>query len=174
MKGMKIMLIVMIVTMFVALLWDSLPIIKDSVHLILDPTAGKLLLWNVSYGMLLIAAAMTLITTLLQKYTTDQVEIKRLKEHQKKLQEEMKKYKDNPQKMMDIQKQTMELTFNEMMPLTMKPLIYTAIPFILLFRWFGAFFTENVVKVFGMNWILGYIVLSIIFSLIFRKVLKVQ
>lgn len=174
MKGMKLMFGVMLLTMFVAVLWNSLPIVKNTAHAVLDPTVGKLLLWNSSYGMLILTAIITMITTILQKYTTDQAEIKRLKEEQKKIQAEMKINKDNPKKMMELQKKTMELTFNEMMPLTMKPLMYTAIPFILLFRWFGAFFVDYPLKVFGMSWIIAYLLMSIILSSIFRKALKVH
>jgi uncharacterized membrane protein (DUF106 family) len=176
MQGMKLMLLVMVVSMLVASLWSSVPIIKTTVHAILNPSAGTFLNWNYSWGLVIITGVITLITTLLQKYTTDQEAIKQLKVEQKSLQEKMKDVKDNPEKMMELQKEQMELTFNKMMPLTMRPLIYTAIPFVLFLRWFSDYFTTaGNPKLFSFfSWFWAYFLFSIVFSSIFRKVLKVH
>ncbi|MEK6893352.1 MAG: EMC3/TMCO1 family protein [Nanoarchaeota archaeon] len=170
---MKILILVMLLTTGVAILWNNLPIIKNTVHAALDPTIGIFLDWNVAIGMLVVTAIIVLITTLLQKYTTDQQTLKELKEEQKLLSEEMKKFKEHPEKIMELQKKQFEL-MGKTMPLTMRPLIYTAIPFVLFFRWFSDYFIANPVKVLGMNWFWAYFLASIIFSTIFRKVLKVH
>ncbi len=173
MKGFKLIFLVMFASLAVAFLWDNIPIIKDSVHFVLNPTAGKLLDLNVVFGLLIITAFLALVTTLFQKYTTDQATLKALKEEQKKLQEDIKTYKEHPDKLMHSQKRQLEIA-GEMIPLTMRPLIFTSIPFILFIRWFSDYFIGNPVKVLGMNWIWAYLIFSIIFSSIFRKILKVH
>jgi hypothetical protein len=61
------------------------------------------------------------------------------------------------------------------MPITMKPFIFTVIPFVLLLQWFGDFFKANPIKIFGfLSGIWAYILFSIIWSMILRKVFKVH
>jgi len=88
----------------------------------------------------------------------------------------MKKFKNDPGKMLELNKKQMEFipkTFD----LTMKPIIYTAIPFVLFFRWFSDYFSISFVgfKFFGfLSWFWFYLIFSIIFSTIFRKAFKVH
>ena len=90
------------------------------------------------------------------------------------MQEEMKKYKDDPAKLLEFNKKQME-KIPETMKITMRPLMYTMIPFILFFRWFGDYFTAlEGFKFFGfLSWFWFYLIFSIVFSTILRKVLKV-
>ncbi|MDD5192306.1 MAG: EMC3/TMCO1 family protein [Candidatus Nanoarchaeia archaeon] len=174
MKGMKLMFVILLVTMAIAFAWNSMPFIKQVVHFLLDPTAGKLLDFNITWGMILIVLVITFITTLAQKYGTDQSELKKIKEEQKVLQEEMKKYKDHPDKVLELNKKQLEF-LPRTMDLTTRPLLYTAIPFVLFFRWFGDYFSsmENF-RFFGLlSWFWFYFIATIIFSTILRKVLKV-
>jgi uncharacterized membrane protein (DUF106 family) len=179
MKGMTIMFLVMILGLVVAGAWNSLPGIKTGVHLILDPSLGSLMNWNLNIGFILIVAALTLITVILQKYLTDQDALKTIKEEQKIIQEEMKLYKANPEKQMALSKKSMELQMKAM-PMTMKPVLYTTIPFILSFRWFADYFMPlketKLIYFFNASsgWIWAYIILSIIMSIILRKVFKVH
>ena len=169
---MYIMFIVMIASFLIAGMWNSVPVIKNTVHLILDPTAGFILDWNKTYGMLLVVAVISLVLTLVQKYGTDQATLRELKKEQKLLQEEMKKFKDQPEKILELNKKQMEMipkTFD----ITMKPLIFTFVPFILFFRWFQEYFLTGY-RFFGfLSWFWFYILFSIVFSSIFRKILKV-
>jgi uncharacterized membrane protein (DUF106 family) len=167
-------IIVMIASLVIAFLWDKLGFIKTGVHAILNPTAGILLNWNVTLGMIIIVAFLSFFITIIQKYATDQKTLKEMKEEQKKLNEEAKKFRDNPEKMMEMQKESMKFAM-PMMKLSMRALVFTGIPFILFFRWFNDFFTLiGNPKFFGiMNWLFFYIIFSIIFSSIFRKLLKV-
>ncbi len=166
--------LVMIVSLAVATLWDKVPIIGEVVHIAFDPSLGALLNWDVTIGLLIITAILNLITTLLHKHVTDQDLLKQIKEEQKLVNEEMKLYKSNPEKTMELSKKSMELAFKTF-PITMRPVVYTAIPFILLIRWFGDYFKENPAKILGfMSGLWGYIVFFIIFSIIFRKILKVH
>lgn len=172
-KGLYIMMLVLAVSFVIALLWDKIPIISNSVHFILDPTFGKLLQLDRIWGFISIIFIITLAITLIQKYMSDQDALKELREEQKRMQEEMKQYKDDPKKMMEIQKKQLE-SIPKSFDLTTKPLIYTSIPIILFFRWFNDFFkTVGDDKIFGVNWIWAYLIVSIILSIILRKILKV-
>ncbi|RLG13514.1 hypothetical protein DRN69_05470 [Candidatus Pacearchaeota archaeon] len=170
----KPIIFVMIISMAIAFYWDKILFIKNAVHYALDPTAGWLLNWNLYLGMAFIVFLITLITTLVQKYATDQQALKELKKEQKILQEEMKKYKDHPEKIAELSKKQFEFiprTFK----LTSRSIAFTGVPFILFFRWFNdAFTTMGQPKFFGfMSWFLFYIILAMIFSSVLRKALKV-
>ena len=173
-KGMKILLLVTGISMFIGFMWNSLPFIKDNVHALFDPSAGALLNWNVNWGMVLISAVIVLGTTLIQKYTTDQNELRLIKKEQKLLQEEMKKFEKEPEKLLQLQKKQLEF-IPKTMDITMRPLMYTIIPIILFFRWFSDYFVANPnLKIFGyLSWIWAYLIFSVVFSMIFRKVLNV-
>ncbi|MGV8142537.1 MAG: EMC3/TMCO1 family protein [Candidatus Pacearchaeota archaeon] len=174
MKGMSVLFLVMILGLGVALFWDNFAVVKESVHAALDPSLGKLLDWNVLIGLILITGVLNFFTTLLQKYTTDQDLLKQIKEEQKLVQEELKLYKSGDAKSLELSKKSMELAMKTM-PITMRPVIYTTIPFILLIRWFGDYFKDQPVKVLGfMSGIWAYIVFFVIWSIIFRKILKVH
>ncbi|MEI6731856.1 MAG: EMC3/TMCO1 family protein, partial [archaeon] len=131
-----------------------------------------LLQYSVNIGMLVIAGIITLLITLVQKYTTDQALLKQMKVEQKILSEEMKKYKDHPEKVMELQKKQLEF-LPKTMEVTTRPLIFTSVPIILFFRWFNDYFATNPQHVFGLGWIWAYLIISIIFSIIFRKVFDV-
>ncbi len=168
------MIIIMVLSLLIASFWNSVPIIKNSAGAILNPTAGALLNWNITYGMILIIALLSLITTIIQKYATDQKTLREMKDEQKKINEEAKKFKDNPEKMMEMQKESMKFMM-PMMKLSTRALAFTGIPFILFIRWFNDFFTiVGDFRFFGfMSWFWIYLLGSIIFSSIFRKILKV-
>lgn len=163
----------MAASLLIAGLWSKFPIISQAVHFILDPTAGYLLKINIYFGMLIVVFVFTFATTLAQKYGTNQEELRKMKGEQKILQEEMKNYKEHPDKLLELQKKQLEF-LPRTMDLTMKPLIYTFIPFILFFRWFNDFFIVNDFKFFGfLSWFWFYLIASIVFSSILRKLLKV-
>jgi len=174
MKKMTIAWIALLVSMIIASAWDKTPWIKDSIHFVLDPTAGALINWNLTIGMLLIIFLLALLVTIVQKYTTDQKALKELKEEQKKLQKEMKEAKNDPQKMAEINKKNMAL-MPKQFKLSMGSMAYTAIPFILLFRWFGDYFTAiGNPKILGfIGWFWFYLIFSIIFGMIIKKQMKV-
>lgn len=173
MKALYLIFILMAFGILFGSMWNSIPVIKNAVHSVLDPSFGAMLAWNTYLGMFVIVFLITIITTLAQKYLTDQISLKKMKEEQKILQEEMKKYKEHPEKVMALQKKQMEFipkTFD----LTMKPLLFTFIPFILFFRWFNDYFTTNPFTFFGfLSWFWFYLIGSIIFSSILRKIFKV-
>ncbi len=170
-----ILFIVMIVSLAIASLWESLPFIKQIVHAVLDPTAGVLLDWNLNIGMVIIVFCVSIIISLAQKYLTDQDTLREIKKEQRILQEEMKKYKNEPEKLLELQKKQFEF-FPKTMDITMRPLIYTGIPIILFFRWFQDYFSAaGNPKIFGFfSWIWFYLLFSIICSMIIRKAFKIE
>ena len=171
--GMKTLFIVFAIAAVVALFWRQVPMIQQSVHAVLDPTAGGILDWNLTYGMIIIVFIISLIMTLVQKYCTDQETLRELKKEQKLLQQEMKKYKDNPEKLMEFNKKQLEF-IPKTMELTMRPLMYTMVFFVLFFRWFNDYFVEVTFKFLGfLSWFWFYFIFSIIFSTILRKSFKV-
>jgi uncharacterized membrane protein (DUF106 family) len=167
-------ILITILSLAMAVYWDKVPFMKDTVHAALDPSAGALLSWNLTIGMLLVTFIITLITTLIQKYATDQKALKELRAEKKILQEEMKKFKDNPEKISELSKKQMEFiprTFK----LTSRTVLFTGIPFLLFFRWFYDFFALiGQPKFFGfLPWFWFYLISTLIFSSILRKYMKV-
>ncbi len=173
-KFFGIMFGIMIFSLILAALWDKIPVIKDSVHALLNPTAGMLLAWNLDWGFLILVLIISLLTTVIQKYATDQEAIKTLKAEQKAMQKEVRKFKHDPQKMMGMNKEALPLMF-KIMELSMKGTIFTIIPFILLFRWFmDVFSVMGDPRFFGFfTWFWFYLIFVMIFSTILRKWMKV-
>ena len=116
-------------------MWDSVPVIKNTVNGVLDPTFGKLIKMNFLFGFMIVVGILALILTFVQKYTTDQKTLRELKKEQKILQGEMKKYKDDPAKILELQKKQFEF-LPKTMDLTATSILYTIVPMILLFKWF--------------------------------------
>ncbi len=183
----KTLIIFMLFATILAGLWDKIPAIKNSIHYVLDPSAGALLSWNLSIGMIVIVIIMAAITTIVQKYATDQKTLKELKAEQKEIQKQTKEFKDHPEKMMELQKKQMAM-MPKQMKLSMRSIIYTGIPFILLFRWFYDYFAPTTsvegLKFLGFwsvhwtflgiaGWIWFYLVTTMIFSSLLRKWLDV-
>jgi len=167
-------ILITIISLVMASFWDKIPFMKNAVHAALDPSAGALLRWNLTIGMILVVFIITLITTLIQKYGTDQKALKELKHEQKLLQEEMKKYRDNPAKITELSKKQMEF-IPKTFKLTSRTILFTGIPFILFFRWFYDFFAViGQPKFFGfLSWFWFYLIFTLIISSILRKVMKV-
>ena len=167
----------------VSLMWGAVPAIKEGVHAILDPTLGALMNWHLNIGFFIVILFFTLVTTILQKYLTDQALLKHLREEQKAIQAEMKQFRDHPEKVLELNQKSMEIAM-KIMPITMRPVMYTTVPFLLLLRWFGDYFETLSVKIFGFfnsqgtfifpNWVWAYILGSIVISIFLRKWLKVH
>ena len=166
--------IVLVISMLIALMWNQVEFLRNIIHSILDPTAGALINWNITWGMILIIIFISLATTLIQKYATDQKTLKELRKEQKLLQQEMKKYRDDPQKMLELQKKSFEF-IPKTMKLSMRAFAYTAIPLILFFRWFYDIFNAmDNPHFFGIfSWFWFYLIFTLVFSSVFRKILKV-
>jgi uncharacterized membrane protein (DUF106 family) len=164
------LIIFMLISLVLAGLWDKVPVIKNSIHFVLDPSAGALLTWNLNIGMLIVVFIITVITTIVQKYATDQKTLKEMRKEQKEMQKQMKEFRDHPEKMMELQKKQFAM-MPKQMKLSMRAIIYTGIPFILFFRWFQDYFVAAGSPKFwlGLGWFLFYLIFAMIFSSILRK-----
>jgi len=104
-----------------------------------DYAFGPLLALPTIWAVIILSILISLITTLIYKWTTNQQLMKDLKDEIKRLQSEAKTLKDQPQKAMEVQKQAME-TNMKYMSHSMRPTIITFIPIILIFGWMTANF----------------------------------
>ncbi len=170
----KPVIIIMIISILIASLWDRVPQIKNAVGTVLNPTAGALLNWNLNWGFLIIVFVITIIITLAQKYATDQKTLKELKKEQKEIQKQMKEFKHHPEKMMELQKKQWKL-MPKQMKLSMRALAFTGVPFILFFRWFHDYFDAlgDYKLWLGMSWFVFYLLFAIIIGSIIRKQMDV-
>ena len=169
-----LIIFMMLIALLIASLWEKTPAIKNSVHAVLNPSAGFLLDWNLSIGMLIVVFVITLLMTIVQKYATNQKALKELKKEQKEIQQQMKEFKAHPEKLIELQKKQFKL-IPKQFKLSMRGIAYTAIPFILFFRWFGDYFIEagNPKLWLGMGWFVFYLLFAIIFGAILRKYMDV-
>ncbi len=136
-----------------------------------------------SWSLIVISFIITLLSTLAYKFLTNQKELKSLKEDMKILREEQKKHKDNPDKIGTITQQMMEKNL-KVMKHSMRPMLFTLIPILLVFTWLketflpaGDLFSWGF-KIWpwgaGIGWLWTYIISSVIFSTIIRKLFKIH
>jgi len=119
------------------------------------------------YSIAIFSVIVTLISTLAQKWLTNQEHLKSLKKRQKEIQKELKKAKE-PSVMQELNSEMLKLT-GVMFKASMKPLFVTMIPFLILFVWLRGVY----VPVLGNGWLWYYLGYSVLASIILRKVLKV-
>jgi uncharacterized membrane protein (DUF106 family) len=164
-------------SMLIALGWEKVTIIKNTAHFLLDPTLGTLISWHNLFGLLIIVLLLNILITLIHKFTTDQTALKEIREKTKAVQVQIKEAQKNQDqdKVAELSKQSFS-HMGEQMKHSFASMGYTMIPLILLFRWFGDFFTalDNPKIFIGFGWFGTYLIFSIIFSMVIRKVLKVQ
>ena len=174
--GFGLILLVMVASLAIAAFWNSIPFIKNSVGAVLNPTAGAFLNWNLVIGMTILILILSVFMTLIQKYTTDQKALREIREEQKKMQEDLKKLAPGSKEHTELSMKSLKF-MGPMIKLSMRPIIYTAIPIILLFRWFTDYFSSAALsefRFFGfLSWFWFYLLGSIIFSSILRKIFKV-
>lgn len=90
------------------------------------------------WSILIISFVLTLVITLVYKFTTDQKKMKKLKEDMKEYQKKIKTLsKENPQKAMAIQQEAMKHNMDYMKS-SFKSTLYTFIPIIIIFGWLNA------------------------------------
>jgi len=127
------------------------------------------------YNLMIITFVITLFTTLIYKFTTNQAMLKSIREEMKNIQNEIKGLKGSPEKMLEKQKQLSPLMLESYKHI-FKPMLITFLPLILILGWLKETFTangEDIKIIFGLSWFWSYILFSVIFSIIIRKVLKV-
>lgn len=143
----------------------------------------EILVQNPLISLLGISIVLSFFVTLAYRYLTDQTLMKELKKQLKDNQKKMRDNRGNPDKLMQIQKESMH-TNMKYMSQSMKPMIFTIIPFLIIFAWLKSIFTGITVVPLpfhvplssldtGLGWIGTYILFSMVFSTLFRKAMKV-
>lgn len=112
---------------------------------VFNPVFGWLLNIPPILAILFLALVLGLISTLLQKYLTDQAKMKRLKDDTKKYQEQMKKLRGEPEKLMKVQQKVIPIQM-ELMKESFKPLLVSLIPFLLIFFWLSNHFAYHQIQ----------------------------
>jgi len=144
---------------------------------LLDSVFNYLFGWIFKFGdaagILLISFFLSLVVILIYKKFTDQEVMKSLKQEIKEITNESKRIKDDPKRALELQKKAMEKNW-EYMKHSLKPMLITMLPLLLLYGWLGNVYKDKGVILLGLNWIWIYIISSIIFNIILRKLLKVH
>lgn len=100
---------------------------------IFNPWLGQALYLPAFWAILIISAFITVLVTIVYKYTTNQREMKQIKDDLKKYQKEMRETKDT-KKLMATQKKALDLNM-KYMKASFKSTLYTFIPIIVIFAW---------------------------------------
>jgi len=147
----------------------------QSVYNVIDLLFGQIFKIPEPYALIILSFIITLLITISYKYLTDQQVMKAYKERIKMLQKKMKENKDDLSKLSSMQKEAMEANF-QYLGHSMKPTLITFIPIILVFGWLRQHYTNigNPDILFGLGWLGSYIIFSLAFSLLMRKLLKVS
>ena len=139
--------------------------------------------WSPLVSILVFTAIMTFLSTWVYKLTINYKRYKEINERQKQLRNEMKLSTKDPKKLQEIQEETMKLSM-ESMKMTFKPMIITFIPVVIIFGLLRqAYATAGVGNIIywganlpivktGGGWFFCYVVFGLIFSFVFRKILK--
>jgi uncharacterized membrane protein (DUF106 family) len=121
-------------------------------------------------SLVMISLIVSLLSTLLTKYTTDQPLLRSIKERQKEIQKEIKEKKYSPmdKRYLELQSELLSLT-GKMFKSSFRPIIITLVPFLLLFYFLKNFYTP----LLGSSWFWYYLIPSLFVSGVYRKILKV-
>lgn len=135
-------------------------------------------------SIILFSFIITLFLTWLYKKFTDQEKHKAYVEKQKEFKEKSKLFKNEPEKLLEMQKEMMQGSMAQMQD-SFKPLLISFVPVLLAFMFLKQVYTEAAVGDIiswpvnlpfvgtGAGWFLSYIIFSLIFNTILRKILKV-
>lgn len=140
-----------------------------------DGTLGHVLGLQDPYGLMIVSFALTLLMTLAYKFFTDQNLMKTLKDDMKDMQKGLKDTTQTVEKKMSMQKDIMSKNM-EYMKHSMKPMLITFLPIIIIFGWLRGYYEAigNPQIFFKLTWLWTYMIFSIIFSILIRKILKVN
>lgn len=106
---------------------------------ILDPIFSPLLNLPTLWAVIILSFLISLLVTVVYKYTTDQNVMKGLKEEMKEFQKQIKELRKEPQKAMEVQKKAMQTNMKYMMH-SMRSTLYSILPIIVIFSWMNANF----------------------------------
>jgi len=127
----------------------------------------ELMIANPKMSVIVFGFLVTLVMTLVTKKFTDQNRMKELKQIQKACQIKLKDSKGDMKKQSEIQKEMMGCSM-ELMKHSMKPMLFTMIPILLLITWIRGVYTGVL-----SGWIWWYIGSAMASSIILRKIMDV-
>lgn len=119
-------------------------------------------------SVIIVALAISFLISLVNFFFINKERMREIKAKQKSLQEDMKKHqKDgNHDKVMELQKELLSST-GEMFRHSLKPMLITLIPILVLFAFIRSVYAETVI---ASSWFWYYLVSALVGSMIFRKV----
>jgi uncharacterized membrane protein (DUF106 family) len=126
----------------------------------------ELIIQNPKISIVVIAVLVSLFISLVNYFVMDKEKVKRSRDRQKDLQKQMKEHKSNPEKMVELQKE-MFSGIGENFKHTLKPMMITMLPILVVFYWIKDVFTEILA-----GWFWWYLVTAIVASMVFRKLFK--
>ena len=109
---------------------------------ILNPIFSPLLNLPTLWAVVILSFLISLVITLVYKFTTNQNLMKQLKEEMKEFQKEIKELKQDPAKAMQVQKKSMQTNMKYMMH-SMRSTLFSFIPIIIIFSWMTANFAYS-------------------------------
>ena len=154
----------------------------DFLYNALDAIFGPVLGMRPMLAEIVIALVVTFLITLLYRFLSKPKEMKELREKAKELSKEAKELqKTNPEEAKKATSEMMKITNKQMMS-NMKPMLGTLLIAVLFLPWMAERFVGQIVLLpfdlpyFGADfgWLMWYILVSIPFSQIFRKILGVD
>jgi len=129
---------------------------------------ANLMIINPKVSIIIISLVVAVFINIVNYFIIDKDKMKELKEIQKACQIKLKDAQGDTQKIAEINKQMLDCS-GEMIKHSFKPMLITFIPIIIVFTFIrGVYSTTELAK----TWIWWYIISSIIFSMILRKVFK--
>ena len=148
----------------------------EGVSKVFDLLFGWAVVISPLVGIIFISFVLSMISSIAWKYLTDQTLLRSLRDKTKSLHEELKKNKGDPKKLAELNSKMAKENF-EIMKIqykqSIKPMIATLIPFALAFVWIRKTYEPFGDVFLSMGGIWSYIVFSVVFSMIIRKVMKI-
>ena len=99
---------------------------------LLNPVFNPLLNLPTLWAVVILSFLISVIITLVYKYTTNQDLMKQLKDEMKEFQKEIKELRKEPEKAMQVQKRAMQTNMKYMMH-SMRSTLFSFIPIIIIF-----------------------------------------
>lgn len=151
----------------------------DSIGKGINIGMGFIFGWAISispyFAILLVTIFLTLISTLVYKYTSDQIRLKSIKEEMDNLKKRMKEAKGDMEKVSALNKQMTTLSLETMKHsiFNFKYMVITLIPLGLAFSWLRTTFSPMNLWGSAWGWFWIYMIFSLVISQVIRKLLKV-
>ena len=119
-------------------------------------------------SIVIISAAVSLFISIVNFLVLDKEKVRASKSRTKEIQKLMKEHKEDQKKQAELTQELLKHNL-ENMKNSFKPMLITIIPVLAVFWWIRGTFADTLIS---GSWFWYYLVATIIFSLIFRKIFK--